>query len=477
MQIRKISLITILLLVAAIADAFGNENNSAAGLPNVILIVADDLGYGDLSCYGQKKFQTPEIDKLAAEGMQFSQHYAGAPVCAPSRSALLTARHTGHTTIRGNKKVNKYGDFPLSATDTILPQLFKEKGYTTAMFGKWGLGYPGSSGDVSQKGFDSFFGYYGHLAAHNYHPEKLYFNNQPVAIPQNKKYSNQVYAPAVIHDSVLTFMERNSHHPFFLYIPTVIPHAELAAPSVYLQEQLNKYGTEHPYKGIKTLRFATKFGAYDAQYSPKAAFAAMLQILDKQVGEIVASLKQKGIYENTIIIITSDNGPHKEGGAQPDYFNSNAGLRGYKRDLYEGGIRVPLIVHWPEKIKPGKSNLISANWDLMPTLADIIQAEMPAQTDGVSLLPTLLQLPEKQVQHSYLYWEFHEQVGKQAIRMNQWKAVVLNAKQPKRAKFELYNLQEDPSEKADVSATYPQIVEMLKKLILQANIPSPDFPF
>ena len=283
-------------------SSFSNKIEAQETLPNIVIILADDLGYGDLSCYGQTKFQTPNIDQLAKEGILFTQHYSGAPVCAPSRSVLLTAQHTGHTTVRGNKKVNKYGEFPLSDSDIVLPQLCKEKGYATGMFGKWGLGYPGSSGDVSKKGFDDFFGYYGQYDAHNYHPKFLWHNNEKFIIDKNNHYSNAIYAPTLIHDSTLTFIERNKKQPFFLYVPTIIPHAELAAPAEYIELFKDKFGKEKPYKGIETLNFVTKyFGGYDKQKTPRAAYAAMIHLLDKQVGEIVAKLKEEGIYDNTII--------------------------------------------------------------------------------------------------------------------------------------------------------------------------------
>lgn len=465
-----------------ILDLFSSLSNKKEAqettLPNIIIILADDLGYGDLSCFGQTKFQTPNIDQLASEGMIFTQHYAGAPVCAPSRSALLTAQHTGHTTVRGNKKVNKYGEYPLSDSDTILPQLCKENGYKTGMFGKWGLGYPGSSGDIIKKGFDDFFGYYGQYDAHNYHPNFLWHNNEKYSIDKNKHYSNAVYAPTLIQDSTLTFIERNKNQPFFLYVPTIIPHAELAAPTAYIELFKDKFGKEKPYKGIETLHFVTKyFGGYDKQKTPRAAYAAMIYLLDKQVGEIVAKLKEEGIYDNTIIIFTSDNGSSPEGGADPDYFNSNGGLRGYKRDLYEGGIREPLIISWPNKIKHGTSNLISASWDLMPTLAEIMQVKMPKNTDGISLLPTLLNQSNTQKEHTYLYWEFHEGKGAQAVRMGKWKAVKLNAKNPKSARIELYNLENDVAEKNDVSTQNPAIVKQLLEIMDKARTNSIAFPF
>lgn len=465
-----------LFFAFVIQNIFGAEKKANTNPPNVILILADDLGYGDLSCYGQQKMHTPNIDALAASGMLFTQHYAGAPVCAPSRNAILTGRHTGHTTIRGNKKANKYGEFPLAATDTTLAQLFKTNGYTTGMFGKWGLGVPHSTGDVIQKGFDVFFGYYGQLQAHNHYPEKLWSNNQQVAIPENKKYSNKVYAPLMIQDSLMQFIERNKSNPFFLFMSTILPHAELAPPDSILKKYVGKLGEEKPYQGIKTVKFATKFGAYDAQKNPKAAYAAMVELLDKQVGDIVDKLKKEGIYDNTIILFTSDNGAHQEGGAQPDYFKSNADFRGYKRDLYEGGIRMPLLIHWSDKIKQCKSDILSASWDLMPTLAEIIHAKVPKNIDGISLLPTLLQQPQMQ-QHPYLYWEFHEQGGKQAVRMGKWKGVKLKVQHAANSRFELYDIEKDPSEKNDVANQYPEVVKTLSDILKNAHTPSGIFPF
>lgn len=458
-------------------NALCQQQRSAEALPNVVFILADDLGYGDLGCYGQSKFQTPNIDKLANEGMRFTQHYAGAPVCAPSRCALLTAKHTGHATIRGNKKVSKEGDYPLSDSDFILHQLYKSQGYVTGVFGKWGLGYPGSSGDVMKNGVDVFFGYYGHLAAHNYYPEYLWNNNQRVLIGENVHFSNKVYAPSMIQDSVLAFIESNKNHPFFLYLSTIIPHAELAAPASYVSVFTGKFEKETPYKGIKTIKVATRFGAYDAQKTPKAAYAAMITLLDDHVGEIVKKLKDAGVYENTIIVFTSDNGPHKEGGANPDYFNSSGGLRGYKRDLYEGGIRVPLIINWPGKIKPGNTDIISGNWDLMPTLAEILHTAPPEKIDGISLYSTIFGQPESQKKHPYLYWEFHEQGGKQAIRMGKWKAIKLNVKHPSKAYVELYDMEKDVSEGTDVSAQYPEVLKELKELMNKEHTPNAAFRF
>lgn len=470
---NKIKPFIVLLFSCIMLCSFEKKQVQQDALPNVILIVADDLGYGDLSCYGQTKFSTPNIDKLAKEGMLFTQHYAGAPVCAPARSALLTGMHTGHTTIRGNKKINGKGDFPLSDSDITLAQIYKEKGYVTGIFGKWGLGYPGSGGDVVKKGFDHFFGYYAHLAAHNYYPEFLWNNNEKYYINENKHFRNNIYSPTLIQDSVLSFIEQNKSDPFFLFVSTTIPHAELAAPAEYIAKYKDTFGKEKPFRGIN----ATIFGAYDSQKKPKATFAGMINLLDDQVGEIIKKLKEEGIYENTIIIFTSDNGPHQEGGAAPDFFNSAGGLRGYKRDLYEGGIRVPLIINWPGKIKPGVSDLVSASWDLMPTFADIIEEKQPKNIDGISLYPTVFNTSEKQQQHPYLYWEFYEQGGKQAIRMDNWKLIKLKVKHAINPKVELYDLGKDVSETKDVSSQHPDVVKKMLKLMDEAHTPSSTFKF
>lgn len=282
----------------------------------------------------------------------------------------------------------------------------------------------------------------------------------------------------MMHDSALAFIDRNKANPFFLYIPTIIPHAELLPPDSLTKKQVGQFGKEQPYKGIKTVKFATRYGAYNAQVNPKAAFVAMMELLDQQIGEIVSKLKTEGIYDNTIILFTSDNGPHKEGGAQPDFFNSNGGLRGYKRDLYEGGIRVPLIIHWPKKIKAGKTNILSAAWDIMPTLTEIIHSGLPNETDGISLCPTLLSSSSVQLQHPYLYWEFHEEGGKQAVRMGKWKAVRLYVNHhPLKTKIELYDLETDVTESKDVSSEHPDIVLQLQKIMETAHTPSKSFHF
>ena len=322
------------------------ENDSSVkSKPNIIYILADDLGYGDLSCYGQTKFSTLNIDALSKEGMLFTQHYSGATVCAPSRSSLLTGLHSGHTFVRGNKEVRQEGQIPIPDSTYTLAEYLKDQGYVTGAFGKWGLGYPGSEGDPINQGFDKFYGYNCQRLGHHYYPYHLWENDRKIMLEGNTGKEKKQYAPNLIHHEALNFIDNNKDHPFFLFYPSIIPHAELSAPQAYMMRHIGKYGPEKDFKGTDDgPEYRT--GKYESQKYPRAAFAAMIELLDDQVGEIVRKIKDLGLEDNTIIIFTSDNGPHKEGGADPEYFNSNGNLRGYKRDLYEGGIRVPMIVKW-----------------------------------------------------------------------------------------------------------------------------------
>lgn len=445
--------------------------------PNVVFILADDLGYGDLSCYGQTKFETPNIDKLAREGLVFTQHYSGSTVCAPSRSSLFTGLHTGHTFIRGNKEVYPEGQHPLADSVFTLAEMFKEKGYRTGMFGKWGLGYPGSEGDPLNQGFDTFTGFNCQRMGHNYYPEYLWYNSERRAIKENEGSNYGLYAPELIQESLLSFLNENRDTSFFLFVPTIIPHAELLAPEENISDYRDKFGVETPYKGKEPGDKYYKIGGYGSQSEPRAAFAAMISVLDQHVGEIINKLKELDVYENTIIVFTSDNGPHLEGGADPDYFNSNGDLRGYKRDLYEGGIRVPLIVHWPEKINAGTTDHVSAFWDFMPTFSELIDSRILQDTDGISFYPTLFSKTDKQQEHESLYWEFHEWGGKQALRKGRWKAVKLNINNSEKTITELYNLEEDISESRDLAGEYPEVVEELENIMSQSHAESNVFQF
>ncbi len=369
----------------------GRTAENEKELPNIVYILADDLGYGDLTCYGQQRFSTPNIDRLAREGMLFTQHYTGCTVSAPSRSCLMTGLHTGHTPIRGNKEMQPEGQWPLPAGSVTVAEMLKTRGYSTGAFGKWGLGFIDTEGDPNAQGFDEFAGYNCQRLAHNYYPDHLWHNHKKIILHENDSGRTGAYSADIIHKAALDFIENHQDKPFFMFYPTTIPHAELIAKEEYLALFRGKFDPEKPYSGV----------------------------------EIIDLLIDLGIEENTIVIFASDNGPHLEGGADPVYFNSSSVLRGFKRDLYEGGIRTPMIVKWPLKVKAGTiSGHISAFWDVLPTFADIAGSEVPENIDGISFLPELL--GKKQKQHEYLYWEFHEQGGRQAVRMSRWKAVRLN---------------------------------------------------
>ncbi|MBM1105030.1 arylsulfatase [Aurantibacter crassamenti] len=454
-----------------------DEQTAQIKKPNIIYILADDLGYGDLSIYGQKKFSTPNIDKLAKSGMLFTQHYSGSTVCAPSRSALLTGMHTGHTVVRGNKEIRPEGQYPIPDSTYTLAEAFKKVGYTTGAFGKWGLGFPGSEGDPIKQGFDTFFGYNCQRIGHNYYPYHLWSNNDSIVLSENSNKKDGIYAPELIHKETLKFIETNKDKPFFLFVPSIIPHAELVAPEKYMDKYRTKFSPDKSYKGVDD---GPEFnlGPYRSQKESHAAFVAMIDLLDEQVGEIMDKVADLGLADNTIIVFTSDNGPHQEGGADPEFFNSNGPLKGVKRDLYEGGIRVPMIVSWPGKVKPNSNtDHPSAFWDVFPTFSEIVALETPDNLDGISFLPTLLGNVEKQKAHDYLYWEFHEKGGRQAIRKGNWKAVKYNVFDPVNSKIELYDLSKDIGETNDVASEYPAIVEDMKAILLTARTPSDVFTF
>lgn len=446
--------------------------------PNIVFILADDLGYGDLGFLGQEYIETPTIDRLAMEGMFFSNHYAGAPVCAPSRSAFITGLHTGHTPVRGNFEVQPEGQYPLPDTLQNMSKILKDAGYVTGAFGKWGLGFVGTSGDPSRQGFDQFFGYNCQRYAHRYYPAYLWDNQEKVDLPGNGWVEKSTYAPDVIQEKTLAFIEENQNAPFFLFMPIVLPHAELAAPDDELLIKYRaKFGEETPHVGGKGADYGDDMAisAYQSQAYPHATFAAMVERIDQYVGAVMDKLEELGLEENTIVIFTSDNGAHQEGGADPDFFDSNGPFRGYKRDLYEGGIRVPLIVKWPGKVKAGsQSDQPTAFWDWLPTFAEITGSEEPEGIDGVSFLPTLLG-KEGQKEHDYLYWEFHELGGRQAVLKDGWKLVKLNVKDPGKTKVELYNLKEDISESKDLAAEFPEKVEELESVIRGAHQSNPVF--
>ena len=452
-----------------------SENTNDTNRPNIIYILADDLGYGDLGSYGQSVFETPNLDRLAAQGMLFTQHYSGSTVCAPSRSALLTGLHTGHTFIRGNKEVRPEGQHPIPDSVFTIAEKLKSVGYVTGGFGKWGLGHPGSAGVPEKQGFDRFFGYNCQRIAHHYYPYHLWDNDQKVVLSENEGNQKGVYGPTRIHEEALKFLTAHKDTSFFMYYPSLIPHAELFAPEENMEHFRGQFNPEKNYEGTDE---GEKFrnGPYGSQPESHAAFAAMIEVLDQQVGDILDLVDQLGIAENTIIFFTSDNGPHLEGGADPDFFNSNGPLQGYKRDLYEGGIRVPLIVQWKGHIEPGTfSEHPSAFWDFFPTACDIAKVEAPRNLDGISYLPTLL--GQGQPQHDYLYWEFHEKGGRIAVRKGPWKAVKYDVFKDPNRPMELYNLLQDIGETRNVAAQHPNIVTDMAAIIKEAHVPSESFPF
>jgi len=453
----------------------GSRRTGGAGRPNIVYIVADDLGYGDLGCYGQKDIRTPNLDRMAREGMIFTQHYSGSTVCAPSRSCLMTGLHTGHTPVRGNKEYKPEGQHPLPADSVTVAEVLQEAGYATGAFGKWGLGYPGSEGDPNNQGFDEFYGYNCQRYAHNYYPYFLRHNDKKVMLRGNEGKKTEQYGPDLIQEQTLRFIEANKDRPFFLFVPHVIPHAELFVPEDDIVRSYRGKFPEKPYKGIDDGP-NYKIGGYGSVETPRANFAAMVTRLDRHVGEILDKLKQLGLDKKTLVMFTSDNGPHGEGGANPKYFNSNGGLRGMKRDLYEGGIRVPMIARWPGKIQAGSgSEHVSAFWDVMPTLAEIAGVDAPKDIDGISFAPTLLDRPQKE--HEYLYWEFHEQGGRQAVRRGKWKAIRLQVKRDPNGPLELYDLEADPHEEKNVASQHPDVVERMERIMKEAHTDSDVFLF
>ncbi len=425
--------------------------------PNIIFIMADDLGYGHLGCYGQEKIRTPNLDQMASEGMRFLQCYAGAPVCAPSRSILMTGLHGGHTPVRGNS-----GGIPLQDGDVTVAERLKAAGYNTALFGKWGLGEHGTEGVPYKQGFDEFFGWLHQIHAHFYYPEYLWRNDEKYELQGNDGFSGQ-YAHDVIVGKAMDYIRQQAkqENPFFLYLPLAIPHYELLVPEESLNEYKGKF-PEEPYTGRRE-----KVGYphdYAAQETPKAAIAAMITHMDRNIGRIFDLLKEQNLDEDTLVIFTSDNGP-SYGPGSPEFFKASGGLRGLKTSLYEGGIRVPMIARWPGKIEAGSVvNHPCYFPDIMPTLTELADGEAPHYIDGISILPTLLGQSSEQKEHEVMYWEMNDA---RALRMGEWKAVL---KLRNGGDIELYNLKSDPIEQHDVSITHPDIAEKMKRLIEREHV-------
>ncbi len=461
---------------AALLGSCGGEA-TAESKPNVIFILVDDLGYGDLGCYGQTLIETPNIDKLAANGILFTQNYAGSTVSAPSRCSLMTGRHTGQSEIRGNKELPVEGQMGIEDATITVAEVMKSQGYATGAFGKWGMGSPGGSGDPNNQGFDEFFGYNCQRQAHRYYPEHLWHNQTKVMLPGNEGFRERTtFAPDLIQQQALDFITENRDNPFFAYVAIVQPHAELLAQD---DEHMAKYDGRFEERPFASGKPGSNYGdpaidvmEYCDQAKPHATFAAMVSQADEYVGQIVAKVEELGIAENTLIVFSSDNGPHLEGGADPDFFDSNGPITGHKRSMTDGGIRVPLIASWKGVIKEGrKSDHITAFWDLMPTLAEMSGAECPAAANGISYLPTLLGNGEQQ-QHEYLYWEFQ---GNIAVRMGDWKAIKMRKSPTEGGDIELYKITEDIGEHNDVASQNPAVVAKIEAAMKSAHTYNPYF--
>jgi arylsulfatase A len=428
---------------------------SAAGRPNVIFILADDLGYGDLGCYGQERIKTPNIDRMAAEGMRFTQHYSGSTVCAPSRCTLMTGMHTGHAVIRDNE--GGFGAKPLGPSDVTVAQVLKQAGYATAVIGKWDMAGPSARGIPNQHGFDYSFGYLHSSRAHNHYPDYLWRNGQKVILEGNQNGQGTQYSHDLFTQEALEYIEQERGLPFFLYLAYTLPHAELTVP----EDSLKPYRGTFPEEPFETKSsWEWRPGRYRPQENPMAAFAGMVSRMDRDVGRLLTKLEEQGLGRDTLVIFASDNGPHREGGATPQFFGSSGPLRGLKRDLYEGGIRVPFIARWPGKIEPDSTtDHVSAFWDFLPTCAELAGTDVPEGIDGLSVVPTLLGQPDRQEMHESLYWEFKE---KRAVRLGDWKAVRLGGED---GKLELYNLGNDIAEEHDLSEQHPEIIARIGEVM------------
>ena len=425
------------------ADPIANKTQR----PNIIFILADDLGYGDLGCYGQKHIKTPNIDRIAAEGIRFTQHYAGSTVCAPSRCVLMTGLHTGHTAVRGNREIKPEGQYPIAAETITVAKVLKRAGYITAVVGKWGLGGPGSSGVPNKQGFDHWFGYLCQRKAHSYYPEYLWKNGKKIILEKNKAGKKGTYSHDLFTAEAMDFIRQNRNRRFFLYLPYTIPHTRYEIPST------------EPYS--------------DRPWAKKEkVHAAMITRMDRDIGRTMNLLKKLNIDEKTIVFFSSDNGAAQRWEGR---FDSSGLLRGRKRDMYEGGIRTPLVVRWPGKIKPAaESDHISAFWDFLPTCAELAGVSAPENIDGISMVPTLLGRDDRQKRHKFLYWEFfHWKKGFYlAVRMGDFKVVRLSPTGP----LELYNLKTDIAEKNNIAAEHPEIIAEIEAYLKTARTDSPHWP-
>lgn len=484
------------ILFLAVADSLSNAAASEPPRPNIVFLLCDDLGYGDVGCFGQKKIRTPNIDRLAADGMRLTVHYCGNAVCAPSRCVLMTGKHPGHAFIRANRQYrpDSEGQWPIPAEEVTLAELLKDLGYTTGAFGKWGLGAPDTTGEPLRQGIDRFFGYNCQGVAHNFYPTYLWddakhrpLNNPAFAVNQKlpddadpnspasyTRYSGNEYAPDLINAEARKFVRDNKDRPFFLYYPTTVPHLALQVPDDSLAEYAGKFPDE-PYIGGR---------GYLPHRTPRAAYAAMVTRLDREIGRLIDLVDELGLTERTLFVFSSDNGPlfDRYGGTDTDFFHSAGDFRGRKGSLYEGGIRVPCIIRWKGHIAAGtESARVTGFEDWLPTLLELVGAKdrIPAGLDGISFAPTLFGKPQEP--RPILYREITESGGQQSVRVGDWKAVRQRLNPGPKAPLdpgalELFNLKDDPSEATDVAATHPEVAARLSKLLTEQHVKSVVFP-
>ncbi|WP_265595508.1 arylsulfatase [Verrucomicrobium sp. BvORR106] len=480
MHWRSLWMMSLLAVVFTTASAL-----HAAGKPNIIVFLADDLGYGELGCYGQKKIKTPNLDQLAADGIRFTDFYAGHAVCAPSRCVMLTGKHTGHSFVRENSEGRaaqaeernrikaEDGYLPqiaLPASETTFASALQKSGYRTACVGKWGLGHPSNEGSPNKHGFDLFYGYISQWQAHYYYPTYLWRNDVKEPLEGNDGKVGRQHAADLMEQEALKFLETNGDKPFFLYYATPVPHVSLQVPPD--EPSLADYqqafaGQDPPYDGKKS---------YLPTENPRAIYAAMVTRMDRTMGKFRELLKRIGKEKDTIIVFTSDNGATFNGGYDREFFGGNQPLRGMKTQLWDGGIRTPFIAAWPGSIQPGQvSKFAGASWDLFPTFAEIVGFPAPSGLDGVSILPTLKSDAAAQKQHDHLYWETVAG-GNQAVRMGPWKGIRLGVSKNPSAPVQLYHLETDIAETTDVAAQHPDIVAKIAAIMSAGRVPSAEFP-
>lgn len=485
------------LFILMTVSGYSSQGSGSQPLPNIIYLYADDLGYGDLGCYGQKHIRTPRLDQLAAEGMRFTDHYSSSNVCAPARASLMTGKHQGHAGSRNNYEVLPWGQYPLPSSEVTIATLLKQIGYATAAIGKWGLGPVGSEGDPANHGFDLFFGYNCQRHAHTYYPSFLLRNDRRIdlrpwngEVPRTERnflqtrayaevegdpreffsrFKGEMYSPDLMIQEALRFVRENRNGPFFLYYPTTVPHVALQVPEDSLMEYLALAWDDKPYLGE----------GYLPHPAPRAAYAAMITRMDRDMGRIIDLIDELGLTEDTIFMFSSDNGALRNRlGVDSNFFQNHGPLRGEKGNFYEGGIRVPMIARWAGKIPSGTvTDLPTAQYDVLPTLLELIGRPdlIPDGIDGISFAPTLLGRAEEQHRHEYLYWERSTAGGQQAVRMGQWKAI-RHADGDRPGTIELYNLADDIGEQRNVASQYPEIVERIEEIMRENHVPHPAFP-